>query len=196
MEFIPDKNLFVADTLLRADVLMSEIPDVEYYVHFVVSNIPISSSKFQESQHETLKDAVLQQVVTLIKESWPDTFSECPSAVKPFYHIKEELSVVDRVLLKVDKVVVPSSMRADMLKRIHEGHIGIEKSKARAREVMYWPCMNGDIQDHILKCSICLQHRDCQRKEPLKSHDVPLGPWEKVGCDVFHCLGQDYLLLV
>ena len=66
-------------------------------------------------------------------------FSGCPSTVKPFYNVKEELSLADGVLLKVDKVVAPSLMTADILKCIHEGHIGIEKSKARAREVMYWP---------------------------------------------------------
>ena len=83
-------------------------------------------------------------------------FSQCPSTVKPCYNVKEELSLADGVLIKVDRVVVPSSVRVDMLKRIHEGHIGIENSKARAREVMYWPRMNAKIEDYISKCSVCL----------------------------------------
>ena len=33
-------------------------------------------------------------------------------------------------------------------------------------------------------------------KKSLISHDIPVGPWEKVGSDLFHCLGQNYLLLV
>ena len=132
----------------------------------------------------------------MVKNGWSESFSECPSAAKPFYNVKEELSLADGVLLKVDRVVVLSSMRVDMLKRIHEGHIGIEKSKARAKEVMYWPRMNAEIEDYISKCSICLQHRSRQQKESLISHDIPVGPWEKVGSDLFHCLGQNYLLLV
>jgi hypothetical protein len=82
------------------------------------------------------------------------------------------------------------------LKRIHEGHIGIEKCKARAREVMYWPRINAEIEDYISKCSVCLQHSDRQQKEPLISHDIPSSPWEKVGSDLFHCLGQNYLVIV
>ena len=101
-------------------------------------------------------DSVLQAVITFAKNGWPESFSECPSTAKLFYNVKEELSLADGVLLKVDRVVVPSSMRADMLKCIHEGHIGIEKSKARAREVMYWSRMNTEIEDYISKCSICL----------------------------------------
>ena len=199
VEFTPGKYLFIADALSRAflnDIPKSEIPEVEYQVHFVISNLPISRSKFQELKQETCNDSVLQAVITLVKNSWPESFSECPSTAKPFYNVKEELSLADGVLLKVDRVVLPSSMRADMLKPIHEGHIGIEKSKTRAREVMYWPRMNAEIEDYISKYSVCLQHRSRQQKESLISHDIPVGPWEKVGSDLFHCLGQNYLLLV
>ena len=133
IEFTPGKYLFIADALSRAyltDIPKSEIPEVEYQVHFVISNLPISRSKFQEFKQETCNDSVLQEVITLVKDGWPDSFSLCPSTVKPFY-VKEELSLADGVLLKVDRVVVLSSMRAGMLKHTHEGHSGIEKSKAR-----------------------------------------------------------------
>ena len=56
--------------------------------------------------------------------------------------------------------------------------------------------MNAEIQDYILKCSICLQYRICQQKETIKSHELSLGPWEKIRCNLFHCLGQNYLFLV
>ena len=176
VELTPDKHLFIADALSRAylsDIPKSEIPEVECQVHFVISNLPISRSKFQEFKQETCNDSVLQEFISLVKDDWPDSFSQCPSTVKQFYNVKEELSLADGVLLKVDKGVVPSSMKADMLKRIHEGHIGIEKSKARAREVMYWPQMNAEIEDYISKCNVCLQHCNRQEKESLISHDVP-----------------------
>ena len=138
IEFTPGKYLVIADALSRAylsDIPKSEIPEVEYQVHFVISNLPISRSKFQEFKQEACYDCVCQEVITLVRDGRPDSFSQCSSTVKPVYNVKEELSFADRVLLEVDKVVVPSSMRADMLKCIHEGHIGIEKS--RAREVIY-----------------------------------------------------------
>ena len=51
-EFTPGKYLFIADALSRAylsDIPKSEIPEIEYHVHFVISNLPISRSKFQNS---------------------------------------------------------------------------------------------------------------------------------------------------
>ena len=61
---------------------------------------------------------------------------------------------------------------------------------------MYWPRWNAEIEDYIPKCSVCLQHRNRQQKEFFISHDAPVGPSEKFGSDLFHCLGQNYLLLV
>ena len=83
-----------------------------------------------------------------------------------------------------------------MLKCIHEGGIGIKKCKARAREVMYWPRINEEIEDFISKSSVCLQHSNRHQKEPLILHDISSSAWDKVGADLFHCLGQDYLIVV
>ena len=78
-----------------------------------------------------------------------------------------------------------------MLKRIHEGHIGIKKCKARARDVMYWPRINVEIEDFISKCSVCLQHSNRHQKEQIILHDIPSSARDKVGTDLFHRLGQD-----
>jgi hypothetical protein len=36
-----------------------------------------------------------------------------------------------------------------MLRRLHESHLGIEKTKKLARNFMYWPGLNGQISDMI-----------------------------------------------
>jgi hypothetical protein len=105
---------------------MSEIPEVEYQVHCVISNLPVSALKIQEFKHETLMD-VLHQVMKFVRNGWPNTLHECPPEVKPYYHIKEELSIANGLLLRVDRIVIPATMRSDMLKRIHEGHLGVER---------------------------------------------------------------------
>ena len=57
----------------------------------------------------------------------------------------DELCVVDGVILMGERVVVPDNLKAQMLTLIHEGHLGIEKCKRRACDVLYWPNMNKDI---------------------------------------------------
>ena len=71
-------------------------------------------------------------------------------------------------------------MRAYVLKCIHQGHMGIEKSKARARACVYWPAMYSDIEHEVKQCAVCNQHSNANQKEPLLPHPHP---WEKVGID-------------
>jgi len=56
-----------------------------------------------------------------------------------------------------------------MLGKIHESHLGIEKSKRRARDLLYWPNMNAQITDLISNCSSRLKHRKQNAKEPPDS---------------------------
>ena len=43
--------------------------------------------------------------------------------------------------LKGDRVILPTSMRPEMLQIIHRSHLGIEKCKQRAKDILYWPGM-------------------------------------------------------
>ena len=87
-------------------------------------------------------------------------------------------------------------MREEMIKAVHIGHLGVEKSVGRARDIMFWPLMSKQITDFVLGCTICLKYRDSNPNEPLHSHDVPDRPWQNVSSDVFTWNNQDYMVLV
>ena len=77
-----------------------------------------------------------------------------------------------------------------MLSRLHEGHAGMEKSKSRAAEVMFWPNMSKDIESHVSNCPICATYARSKQREPLLPHDVPSRPWSKLGADLFDYAGH------
>ena len=54
--------------------------------------------------------------------------------------------------------------------------------------------MTKEIQDYVLHCEVCLTHRDSNAKEPLMPHEVPQGPYQKLGFDIFSVEGKNYLL--
>ena len=83
-----------------------------------------------------------------------------------------------------------------MKARIHEGHLGIEKCKARARETMFWPDINSEITEMVQRCGACIATRVYQQKEPLISHEIPAKQWQKVGTDLFHFKNNDYPVIV
>ncbi len=74
------------------------------------------------------------------------------------------LSVIDGVVMKGSRIVIPKCMRPAMLDSIHAGHMGLEKCLKRAGDLMYWPNMSNDIKELVLKCTICLERRNANPK--------------------------------
>ena len=83
-----------------------------------------------------------------------------------------------------------------MLKLIHKSHLGMVKCKQRAREVMYWPNMNSDIEKTVRDCNHCAEYQNQQPAEPLKPTMTPDLPFSKVGCDLFDFESKQYLVIV
>ena len=110
-------------------------------------------------------------------------WSEHGQDVKSFYQVRDELSVIDDILFKGDRVVIPASMRKEMLNVIHESHQWIVRSKQLARDVMYWPGMNENITHVVNNCATCQSARNEQCREPLKPSEVPSGPWKIIAAD-------------
>ena len=55
--------------------------------------------------------------------------------------------------------------------------------------------MNSDITETVKKCEACNTYKYQQQKEPLIEHEVPEGPWIKLGADLFHFKNKNYLLV-
>ena len=98
-------------------------------------------------------------------------------------------------ILKATRTLIPSLLRLEVLDKIHQGHKGIVKCRARAKESVWWPGLSREIQDMIQGCRVCLQHK-VNTPEPLIPSKFPERPWQEIGIDLFYSKGRDYLLIV
>ena len=142
-EYVKGKELADADALSRAPwskaTKEDEIVEQEITTHVdtVVSNIPASEPRMVEMQNETSADTTLQDLRHMINQGWPSTIRECPKHIQPFWHCQQDLTVAKGLILKGSQIVIPASMRRDMLDGLHEGHLGMDKCKRRARLCIY-----------------------------------------------------------
>lgn len=60
------------------------------------------------------------------------------------------------VLLRIDRIVIPSSLRARVLQIGHEGHPGIRVMKSHLRTNVWWPKMDQDIKRFVKHCRGCI----------------------------------------
>lgn len=94
-----------------------------------------------------------------------------------------------------DRIIVPKNLRQLILERLHEAHIGITKTKMRARSIVYWPGIDNDIENYITNCRVCEKCQPANIKEPLIPHEVPSYPFEKIGCDICTVGREDFLII-
>ena len=90
-----------------------------------------------------------------------------PSIVLPYWNYRDEMTVYDGLIMKNSRIVIPSSLRSDLLQRIHAGHLGQEKCKERARAAVFWPGITREITEAVQSCEECIVNQKSQQPEPL-----------------------------
>ena len=134
-----------------------------------------------------------------IMQGWPKSIKQVPPELQPFWTFREKLTVEHGLISKGTRIVIPNKQWKAILKLLHEGHLGLNKCKLRAKETVYWPGLNDQLEDLVLNCELCLKYSTAKCKlEPslLLGQEVPLYPWTKLATDVFHFEGCSYLCIV
>jgi transposase InsO family protein len=186
-------QLFIADTLSRA-YLNETFPADIYEDYEILTVQPVASHKLDELQRKTALDPMMMQLASTILHGWPESQKDVPDDLKPYFNVRDQLATRDGVIYKGEKVVVPKSLQSDYLSCIHMGHTGVESTKRRARDILFWPGMNEDIEKFVRACSVCNSCKPHQQREPMKMHDVPERPWSLVATDLFQWNGTDYMV--
>jgi len=129
-------------------------------------------------------------------EGWPEERYNCPQEIVPYWNFRDELSILNDIIFKGTRIVIPLYLRQQMLKKIHQGHLGREKCKKRAREVLFWPNMNIDIDNLVANSDVCQKYRSMQQAEPLMPNKISSHPWERISIDLFSHDRKDYIVVV
>lgn len=69
--------------------------------------------------------------------------------------------------MKGEKIIVPKKKREEIMKLLHNNHMGVQSTLRRARDIMFWPGMNSEIKDKIEKCDTCSTYQKKLAKQPI-----------------------------
>jgi len=194
---VPGRNLNTADTLSRAPV--SEMDgreevfrhEVNAYVNVIVANLPATKERLRVIREQQDKDPVCCKLKTYCQQGNIDW----KGPLKPYFPVRMELAIAEGLLLRGNRLVIPSSLQSDILEKLHSGHQGMTKCRHRAKDSVWWPGIRRDIDELVSKCSTCCKHR-VQHPEPLMPSPLPMRPWQKVGTDLFEWNKVDDLVVV
>ena len=125
VKYSPGNTLYIADTLSRASQSgESEQGNDEFEVHLLV---PISKENVEEFKKETESDVLLPKLKEVVLAGWPEKISEVEPDLQIYWNFREELCICDGLLLKGYRLITPSSLRTEMLDKIHSSHLGTKK---------------------------------------------------------------------
>ena len=147
-------------------------------------------------KEEADKDPKYGMLKAYVHKGWPDNRKQCPEELWEYWNFRCELTLWNGVVTKGDRLVIPQSLRSDVLKKIHIGHQGETKCLLLARESVFWPGITNDVKSVVQQCTSCTQHQHAQPKMPIQQPDLPTRPWSKLGTDIFEYRGTHFLMIV
>ncbi|XP_048582219.1 uncharacterized protein K02A2.6-like [Nematostella vectensis] len=197
VRYVPGKKQFISDCLSRAPVSDTKpVSEPEEMIGInLIDSLGVDSSTLQKFKEASNCDVTSQVVMEYVVKGWPAEKHQLDELAREYWSFREELSVEDGLLFKADRIIVPRSLRAEVLEEIHGAHMGENKSLSFAREYVFWPSMTAQIKDKISSCSICNAFRNQQPRETLLPREVPGLPWQVISTDIFEYAGHSYLLV-
>ena len=162
--------------------------DVEYHVNAITTNASRLALDDQEDTDDHLRDPMIDRLRTVaskddnyqtlidnIQRGFPASIAKAGASVAAFWNIRKELSLDDGLVLYGPRIVVPAAARREVLARLHDSHQGVDRTKRRARQSVYWPGISNDITTTVFSCAKCQERLPSQQREPTRTEPPPRG---------------------
>ena len=91
--------------------------------------------KADEYKRETDSDLALPRLREAVLSGWPENRAELPPELREHWNFRNELCICDGLLMKEARLITLSTLRSEMLGKIHSSHFAVEKCINRAREL-------------------------------------------------------------
>ena len=204
---IPGKIHIGPDTMSRREVTANLVTmmgnreddqgckDREIYLEYKVSaNIPHPIS-WQQLREHVSKDSTLQMLSDQISSGFPPEKKLLRLELREYWHHRDVLTQVDGVPLFKNRVIIPKSLRPEVLDTLHSAHQGVSGMNERAQNSVWWPGITPQIQEKRDKCRTCNEHMPSQPSAPPLPLQQPDYPFQQIVSDYFQEQGHHYLVI-
>ena len=156
VQYIPGKQNYEADYLSRITTDsndakeddIDELPEAVYFVNSLPSLQVIAEGQRKDCH---IADAMEQ-------------LSQENAVKKGSYRDYRNLTLMDGVLFKAGRILVPKSLTQDVIREYHgQYHSGSENTILMLSERFYWRGMKREIQEFVASCRTCSQCKDAKK---------------------------------
>ena len=121
VNYVGSESVLLADTLSRLvqPGTAREIPGLGINIVQVLKAEPTHPESLQE---ETKADSTMASLTELIITGWPDSMQDLLDNRHPYWCFQDELTILDGLVMKGSRVVIPASMRPGTRTCLHDAH--------------------------------------------------------------------------
>ena len=211
-EWQAGKLLYIPDALSRApvsdptpeDELLCASAASSLRTVVTINSVVSSTESPPQDADRTLRelsaaahnDQGYTRLLKCVTEGFPTNRYDLHNSLLPYWKLRDLLSSDGNLVLYGARVVVPAALRRRTLTRLHDSHRGIEATKRRAKQTVFWPGIDSDIASTVRACEPCQVMQPSQQQEPYMCDDTPTRPFESVSADFFAVSGKDFLVIV
>jgi len=145
-------------------------------------------------RRESMQDQMVQELSHTIVSGFPQSRDALPVSIQPFWKFRHDLCIIDGVVLMKRHIIIPTSLRSEVLQSLHSAHQGVTAMNERAKLEVYWPDITNDVQKVCDGCQDCNRIAPSQARLPSFEPSVLTTPFEAIVCDYFLFKGWNYLI--
>ena len=201
------KDLRIPDALSRAPVSHPTPEDDTLCAdstassHTVATVRAVSATAEEDKIPEELRNAArgdpaYVRLLDCVTSGFPSDRYALHNSLLPYWKLRDSLYADGDLVLYGTRIVVPAALRRRVLTHLHDSHRGVEATRRRAGQTVFWPGINSDIASTVQACGPCQTLQPSQQKEPLLNDDHPTRPFESVSADFFTVAGKSFLVIV
>ena len=142
------------------------------------THLNASSTGLHNIKLEAMKDSTRRELTNTVMTEWPSDRSSCPSCLLPYRNFREEVRTQDGVLLKGNKIIIPTLLQPDILQQLHLSHQGVENPRLRARTIVFWVGINKNFEDMVARFPIYQKYQLSNPPETVFQYETPFYPWQ------------------
>ena len=145
----------------------------------------LRSVTWDRVREATSSDVDMHTLEEMATDGIPDSKTEMPETIRDYHQYRENITSTDGVILYKDRVIVPPSLRGEVLSTLHAAHQGVSMMTARAESSVFWPGISADISATRKNCEHCHRMAPSQPGAPPTPPTPVVYPFQAVCSDFF-----------
>ena len=161
-----------------------------------LGNLNFKSITWERVQEATASDETMNTLLNLIESGIPERRQDLPMELREYHQFRDYLSTSDNVILYKHRILIPPSLREDVLKALHAAHQGVTSMVSRAEASVFWPGITPAIAQLRAECYQCNRIAPSNPSAPPMPLMSPDYPFQCMCADFFTYKAHHYLVIV